>query len=126
VRVFLHWTVLDGSGGQRVRVHCDGVVHEELDPHGRETHGARAARAVRGRLVSEEELGVVNGQSRDDVPAIQVPENHRAECRFVERDRGVPVADGQHRRDLSLHRISHLSAFLSETVVGWGLAAGIE
>src|SRR5437867_10284888 len=50
VRMFPHWTVLDSAGGQRLPVDRDGVVHEELDPHGRETHRRWAARAVRGRL----------------------------------------------------------------------------
>jgi len=104
VRGRLHWTVLDSSRGQRLPVHRNGVVHEELDPHGREPHGGRAASAVRGRFVREEKLGPVNGESSDDVPAAsQVPEERRAEGRLVERDRGVAVADGQHGRDLRLH-----------------------
>jgi hypothetical protein len=31
-----------------------------------------------------------------DVPAVEVPEDRRAERRLVERDRRVAVADGQH------------------------------
>ena len=40
VRVFVHWTVLDSPGRQRACVHRDGIVHEELDPHGRESADA--------------------------------------------------------------------------------------
>jgi hypothetical protein len=72
VRVFPHWAPLTGSRGQRSPVHRDGIVYEQLDPRGRETCGRRAAPAVRGRLAGEEELGAVNRQSRDDVPAIEV------------------------------------------------------
>ena len=51
VRVFPDRATLDSSGGQRVTVHGGGVVHEDLDPHGREIYGGGAARAVRGRFV---------------------------------------------------------------------------
>lgn len=37
--------------------------------------------------MGEEELGAVNGQSSNGV--IQVPEERRAECGLVERDRSV-------------------------------------
>jgi hypothetical protein len=94
VRVFPDWAVLDSSSGQRIPVHHDGIVHEELDPDGREIYGAGAARAVRRRLVGEEELGAVNGESSQGV--LQVPEERRAECSLVERNRSAPVAHGQH------------------------------
>jgi hypothetical protein len=106
VRVFLHGAAGNRSGGDRTCVDGNGIVHEQLDPDGRETHGRWTARAMRGRLMSEEERGAVNGHSSNDVPSpIQVPEERRAERRLVKGDRGVPVADGQHGRDLSLHRV---------------------
>jgi hypothetical protein len=106
VRVFPHGTVLMSPGGQRLPVHRDGIFHEEFDPHGRETHRGWAPRAMGGRLVREEEPGVINRKASDDVPiAVQMPKQRRAECGLVELDCGVPVADGQHGRDLSFHRI---------------------
>ena len=80
VRVFVDGAVLDRSGVERSLLHSGGIVHEELDPHGRETGGGGTARAVRGRVVGEKELRAVNRQSGDDVPSIQVPEDDRAEC----------------------------------------------
>ena len=103
--VLLDRTMLDRSGCQRAPVHGDGVVHEELDPHGREIQRSGAPRAVRGRLVSEEELGAVDVESGNDMAAIQVPEKRRAKRGLVERDGSVAVADGQHGRDLGPHRV---------------------
>src|ERR1700730_10676912 len=96
--------MLHRSGRQSLAVHSDGVVYEELDPHGCESHGGWAARAVRRRLVGEEEPGAVNCKAGNDVPAIEMPQELGAECGLVEIDRSVAVADGQHGRNLSSHR----------------------
>jgi len=56
--------------------------------------------------VGEEELRAANRKSSDDVPSVfQVLQEFRAECGLVEVDRNVSVADSQHGRDLSPHRV---------------------
>ena len=85
-------------------VHGDGVVNEELDPHGRETDGGRTSCAVRRRLVREEEWGPVHRKSRDDFSATsQLPQHRGAECGLVELDGGVPIVNGQHGTDSRRH-----------------------
>src|SRR5271165_963571 len=48
VLVLNDWTVLSCSRGQSLSMHCDGVVHKQLDPHRREARGIWAPRAVLG------------------------------------------------------------------------------
>ena len=73
VPVFFDWTVLNSTGSQRLPVRRDRVVNKELDPDGREPRGGWAASAIFGSFVGEEELGAVDGESSDDVSAVQVP-----------------------------------------------------
>src|SRR6266542_1783070 len=62
-------------------------------------------------------LTVVNRKSSDDVSTTsQVPQDCRAECGFVEIDGGVPVADGQHGRDLRCHSGNSLGNVLIQDV----------
>jgi hypothetical protein len=63
--VFAYRTSLNSSGRQSLPMHRCGIVHEELDPDGRETHGSRTSRTVRRRLVREEELDAVDRKSSD-------------------------------------------------------------
>ena len=103
VSVFSHWISLDSPGGQRLSLHRDGVIDEELNPHGRETHGGGTARAVGRRLVRQEELSAVNREAGNDMPTIQVPQDYRSEGGLVELNRCISVADSQHGRNLSPH-----------------------
>jgi len=99
--VFLHGTVLCSSSVQGSPAHCDGVVHEQFNPHRRETRGDWASCAVRRRFLGQQELRAVNRKASDDVAtASQVSKELRPEGRFVEINRSISVTDGQHGRDL--------------------------
>lgn len=64
-------TRLGRSRGQSFPVNRDGVLHEEFNAYGGEACGGGAARAMRRRLVREEEPRALDGKSGDG--AIQAP-----------------------------------------------------
>ena len=101
VGVFVYRAMLDRSDGQSLPMCGDGVVHKKLDSNGGEAGGRRSARSVLRRFGGKKEAGTVDGEACDDVPTVQVPQELRTECGFVECDRGISVADRQHGRDLS-------------------------
>jgi len=90
VPVLLHRSSLDRSCRHGAPVNRDGVVDEQFDTNGGKTRGRRAAGAVRRRFGGEKERRAINRQTCDDVFAIEMPEERRAECGLVERDRCVP------------------------------------
>jgi hypothetical protein len=110
VRVFLHGTVLCSSSVQGSPVHCDGVIHEQFNPHRRETRGDWALCSVRRSFLGQEEL-----RASTERPATTWPPAPRCH-RLVEINRSISVTDGQHRRDLSHYRvpprIEHISSLL--------------
>jgi hypothetical protein len=117
----LHWVLMlfdrapiRSSSGHGLPMNRHRVVYKQFDPHSRETRSRRAAIAVSRRLVGQKELCTIYGESRYDVFVAQAPQQFRAEGRPIEVDRGVSVADGQHRRNLSLHDPLSLSPEASD------------
>src|SRR5579863_2718344 len=91
-------------GGYRALEHRVGVVHEELDPHGREARRTGAAGAMGWGFLGEEELCPADIEPGHYVSArVDLPQHFRTECGLVERHRSLSVADCQHWRDLGLH-----------------------
>lgn len=85
----------DCPGGQRFALHGFRIIHKKLYSHGRELRGGGASGSVCWIFGCEEKPGAANRKAAHNMPAaLEMPENSRSECGFVEFDRGGPIAHG--------------------------------
>ena len=106
VRVLLHGAMIDSARAQGSPMHRNGVIHEQFNPHCRETRRCRTPCAMRRRLVGQVEIRSVNRKTGDDTTTTEMPKKFRAEGGLIELDCSISVTDSQHGRDLGHHGVA--------------------